>query len=51
MCDVIEIIGMWVAGIIAGLAIGNIVRLLVRSVLVKWDGLGEQMRGYENEYE
>lgn len=49
MCVVIEIIGMWVAGIIAGLIIGGCVRLLLRLVLVKWDGLGEVMRGYEYE--
>ena len=45
----IEIIGMWVVGIIAGLIIGNFVRLLLRLVLVKWDGLGEVGRGYEYE--
>ena len=44
-----EIIGMWVVGIIAGLIIGSVVRLLVRLVLVKWDGLGEVMRGYKYE--
>lgn len=34
----IEIIGMRVVGIIAGLIIGGFVRLLLRLALVKWDG-------------
>ena len=45
----IEIIGMWVVGIIAGLIIGSVVRLLVHLALVKWDGLGEVRREYEYE--
>lgn len=44
-----EIIDMWATAIIAGLIIGGVVRILIRLASVKWEGLGEVIRGYEND--